>query len=293
MIKRIKNKNKYKFYINGSEITDKKKIKILEEKFKQLRIPPGYTSVKLNPSSKSIFAKCKDAANRDQYMYHPDFVNKQQRLKYCSLIKFGKVLPSIRKQLDRDISANDKKKFLTAVILKIILECSFRVGNERYKNMYNSHGISTISNRHVKGNQIKFIGKKGVENTCVLKNPKVIRILNQLKKKNNKYLFSHQDNRVSSEDINKYLHRFGNFTTKYFRTWAANTNFIKEANNKIMDKKGLSQTIKKVACKLNHTPAVCKKSYLYPDLVEYSQKNKINTSNPSKFLIQFMEKKCN
>ena len=296
MIKRIKHKNKNKFYVNDVEVKNKNRIKIFEEKFKELRIPPAYISVELDPSSKSVIAKCVDESNRKQYIYHPDFVNTQKRLKYCSLIEFGKKLPEIRKKLDnelKDSSNNDKKKFLIAVILKIILECNFRIGNEKYKKLYNSHGISTIGNKHVNGSKIEFIGKKGVENKCTLNNPKIIKIVNKLKRNKDPYLFSYNGNRVSSEDINEYLQQFGDFTSKYFRTWAANTNFIREVNGKKMDKKSLKEAVSNVAVKLNHTPAVCKKSYIYPDIVEHSMNHEINTNNPEKYLISFIEKRCN
>ena len=74
----------------------------------------------------------------------------------------------------------------------------------------------------------------------------------KLKKNKNPYLFTHNGSRVSSDDVNNYLQQFGNFTTKYFRTWAANINFIKEANNKKLDKKELKNAITNVAEKLNH-----------------------------------------
>ena len=292
MIKRVKKNKSYDFFVNDTPIKNKKRKDILQEKFKKLRIPPGYISVELNPESKSIIAKCIDESNRKQYIYHPEFTNKQNKIKYCSLIAFGKKLPEIRKQLDSDMKNDDKKKYLTALILKIILECNFRVGNEKYKKLYNSHGISTINRNHVNGSKIEFVGKKGVENKCELQDPKVIKIIQKLKKNRNPYLFTHNGSRVSSDDVNNYLQQFGNFTTKYFRTWAANINFIKEANHKKLDKKELKNAITNVAGKLNHTPAVCKKSYLYNDLIDYSINNTISTSNPEKYLISFIQKKC-
>ena len=51
-------------------------------------------------------------------------------------------------------------------------------------------------------------------------------------------------------------------------------------------------TTSDVAVKLNHTPAVCKKSYIYPDIVEHSMNNEINTNNPEKYLISFIKKRC-
>ena len=57
--------------------------------------------------------------------------------------------------------------------------------------------------------------------------------------------------------------------------------------------KNLSRdVIKNIAVKLNHTVAICKKNYIYSELIEYSLRNSISTTNPDKFLINFLKKKC-
>ena len=141
----------------------------------------------------------------------------------------------------------------------------------RYVKRHDSYGASTLKNKHVnftKGKcgeqaKIEFVGKKGVINKDTITNSHMVKLLKTLAQKNKKFLFQYQgqDNNnhlVSSEHITNKLHEYDpDLTPKMFRTWAANTNFIKEANNRIMDKKSLSQPIKKVAHKLNHTPAVC------------------------------------
>ena len=56
-------------------------------------------------------------------------------------------------------------------------DCNFRIGNEKYTKENNSYGICTIQNEHVKvkGDQviIDFNGKKGVQNTCKVKDKKL------------------------------------------------------------------------------------------------------------------------
>ena len=52
------------------------------------------------------------------------------------------------------------------------------------------------------------------------------------------------------------------------------------------------EVIKDIAKKLNHTPAICKKNYLYTDLVEYSLTKSINTKNPEKYFVDFLKKRC-
>ena len=161
MITRKKKGKSYKYYSNDVEITNKKMIKEIETKMKQLRIPPGYIDVNLMPNSKTVIAKCKDADNRSQYIYHPDFIEKQQKIKYCNLIEFGDKLPHIKRKIERDMeNKRDRKNYLISIMLKVILACNFRIGNDKYKEKYNSRGISTIEGNNLKGKEIKFIGKK-------------------------------------------------------------------------------------------------------------------------------------
>jgi len=110
MIRRVKQNKRYKYFSGDTEVIDKKRCALLEKALRHLRIPPGYTSVEVTPNSKTIIAKCLDTKNRKQYIYHPDFVNKQQKIKYCNLIDFGKKLPSIKRVLDRDMVGGDQKK---------------------------------------------------------------------------------------------------------------------------------------------------------------------------------------
>ena len=142
--------------------------------------------------------------------------------------------------------------------------------------------ISWISN---KAARIKFIGKSGVLNECVLKDKKVVDMLHQLyhdsKVKNNAPLFSYtapsssERIRINAKDVNNYLKTFGNFTTKYFRTWVANVTFIDEIMSRYKSSNDLSLTARKkifrdaiesTAKQLYHTPAICKKSYVSTDL---------------------------
>mgnify|MGYP006155884381 CR=1 FL=1 len=289
MIIRQKHGKGYKYYSNDIQITNKKQIKEIEGKMKQLRIPPGYIDVVLTPESKSIIAKCKDVDNRSQYIYHPEFVNKQQKIKYCNLIEFGKALPKIEKQIKKDMKKkSDRKSYLIAVMLQVILACNFRIGNEKYKEKYNSRGVSTIEGDNLKGREIKFIGKKGVENKCVIHDKYLLNILNSLKKERGKHIFTYDGYHISSDSVNDYLKVFGPFTTKYFRTWAANIEYIKG----ITAGKDSKELIKEIAVKLNHSPAICKKNYLYKDLTDYTSKHIIKTNEPGKYFIKFLEKRC-
>ena len=85
--------------------------------------------------------------------------------KFHRMKEFGKALPDMRKQTQRDLSEKelDQKKVLAAAV-SIMDMTGIRVGNEQYEALYGSFGLTTLHNRHAKiqGEKInfQFIGKK-------------------------------------------------------------------------------------------------------------------------------------
>jgi DNA topoisomerase-1 len=80
---------------------------------------------------------------------------------------------------------------------------------------------------------------------------------------------------VRSDDVNDYLREIsgGDFTAKDFRTWDATMICALElATVRIEDqseaKTAVTEAIKRVADKLGNTPAVCKKSYIHPGVID-------------------------
>ena len=71
------------------------------------------------------------------------------------------------------------------MILFIIDRCNFRVGCEKYKDLYNSYGVTTLNSDHLVLNantvRIHFTGKKGVDNSALISNKYMVRLLKQLK----------------------------------------------------------------------------------------------------------------
>lgn len=260
-----------------------------------VRVPPAYKKVVINlkPDSK-VFAKGEDDAGRRQYIYNPKYVEEQSKNKYCNLIKFGRELPRIREKIDEMIQKRQHSlDRMIALILRIIMQCNFRVGNEVYRKKHHSYGISTIEPEHVRLNgdraKIKFIGKKGVLNECALRNSVLVDQLHELIDKGGHgqplfwYKEGREKRRVTAIDINNFLRKFGPFTSKSFRTWEANMVMFKRLLNAKQEtavtkrKKQVRELIKDVAVELHHTPAICKRSYLVPSLLN------LYVESPTKF----------
>ena len=109
-------------------------------------------------------------------------------MKFSKLIRFGEQYDQIQKKIQRDLhSKRDTKEKQIATILKLIEECDFRVGNDKYTQQNNSYGVTTLEVRHVKQTRgklvIDFIGKKGVRNQCRVHNRQVSRNLQTKRKK--------------------------------------------------------------------------------------------------------------
>ena len=79
---------------------------------------------------------------------------------------------------------------------------------------------------------------------------------------------------ITSDDINAYIREAtgGDFTAKDFRTWAATVLAVVElsrlepATSETVRKRGLAKAIRQVAARLGNTPAVCRSSYIHPDI---------------------------
>jgi DNA topoisomerase-1 len=184
-IKTIKNnKYTYNFYDKKGNKINKKSI---NKYLKNIYIPPAYNNVMINKNINSkILVIGIDKKGRKQYIYNKKLINKNSKNKFKKLINFGKNYKKIITKINRDLNSNKKEK-LIALILKIIIECDFRIGNEKYLKDNNSHGVSTLKNNHILINNnkiiIDFIGKKGVRNLCEVKDNIIIKNLKTLKKK--------------------------------------------------------------------------------------------------------------
>ena len=181
-----KSKYKYKFYDKRhNEILNKQ---IINDAKKNLYIPPAYDNVKINLCKDAkILAIGYDIKKRPQYIYNKKHKKESEIKKFNHMYDFGMKFKEINLKINSDLySYNDSKEKQIAMILKLIMDCNFRVGNEKYCKENNSFGVTTLQKKHIKikSNKviIDFNGKKNVRNTCTVKNKKIIKTLKQKKK---------------------------------------------------------------------------------------------------------------
>ena len=286
ILRKIKYKKDNKYFYQyldkrGNKI-DKSVAKKLLENF---YIPPAYEDVKINLNKKEkVLAIGFDDKDRPQYIYNKSHTKRRDKTKFIKMIDFGESYKKIMNQVKRDLhTEGDNKNKQIAMALMLVVECGIRIGSEKYRDENKSFGATTLEPRHfkIKGEivSVDFIGKKGVRNTGKVRSKRLSRNLRIKKRtfRSNEPIFAYRRNEnwytLKSTDVNKYLKKFGNFSSKNFRTWVANLSFITELLNSDEDlsenqrKKYINSSIKKVAEKLNNTIGVCKKNYIDPSII--------------------------
>jgi DNA topoisomerase-1 len=188
--------------------------------------------------------------------------------------------------VDKDLNRQnlDHEK-VVALVVRVMELTSIRVGNEAYKKLYGSFGLTTLMNKHVKieGADIgfEFKGKKGVYQKIALHSKKLARLIKQCRDIPGKELFQYYgaDGKrcsIASEDVNNYLKEITgeDFTAKDFRTWAGSVSALhafKEAGEfeTVTEcKKKIVSVLDEVAINLGNTRTVCKKYYVHPTVIK-------------------------
>ncbi|WDF53385.1 DNA topoisomerase IB [Mucilaginibacter sp. KACC 22063] len=263
------------------------KDKDLIQRFNKMVIPPAYTQVWISPYDNSHLQFTGiDVAGRKQYRYHSGWNQIRNQSKYHRLQAFAAHLPAIREQVDRDLAhRNLDHDKVVALIVRLMELTSIRIGNESYKKLYGSFGLTTLMDKHVKieGSSIRFEfkGKKGVYHKIDLRSKKLARLVKACRDIPGKELFQFYDDEgkrctVDSGDVNTYLKNITgeDFTAKDFRTWAGSVSSLyafKEAGeygNQTECRKKIISVLDEVALNLGNTRTVCKKYYVHPSVIK-------------------------
>lgn len=294
-----RNGNYQYFKVNNNnkiKITDKSTL----EKINKIYIAPAYKDVKIYLDQK-VLATGIDSAGRKQYIYSEKSKKERELKKHKRLTKLSTNILRLKRKINNDLNVDGfTKNKLIALVLKIMDLCNFRGGNKIYEKKYGSYGLTTLHKKHIiiknKYIEIDFVGKKGVNNNCIIQNKNIQDIVKKVYKLSNKddpYIFSiiynNQDIKISMIDLNNYLKQF-NITCKDLRTWNANILFLKNLKNIInnmndsyymlnddkrlkLRKKICKEAIKETALSLHHTPAICKSSYIFKHILEKIENN--------------------
>ena len=281
--RRAKGKNFEYLDTEGKTIRDEQRLL----RIKRLAIPPAWTNVWICPwPNGHIQATGRDARGRKQYRYHERWREVRDENKFERLGQFAKALPNVRRRIAQDLKLPGlPRRKVLATIVRLLERTFIRIGNEEYARENRSFGLTTLKNRHVKvkGSQVlfRFRGKSGRQHEVDVTDPKVAKIIAKCQDLPGQDLFQYLDNDgevrdVTSQDVNDYLREIAgeDFTAKDFRSWGGTVLAAmalakqEEFQTKKQAKSNIKTAICAVAELLGNTPAVCRKCYVHPVIVE-------------------------
>lgn len=255
----------------------------MKNRIEKLNIPKVYLTLWVNNDRKTpngLIAVALDNKQRKQYYYSTVHIITRQKEKMKRMIKFMRVLPKLRRQVSADIlSKRYSKVFLVSNMINILDKTYMRIGNLKYHHENNSHGLTTLRMNNAKLDKenkcviFKFHGKHQVFQTKRLKDDHVYDFIRKLKRRNKDqdWLFMYYNDRskknvrISSTDINEYIHRvIGNFTCKDYRTYGANVHFLDGLKRFNSIGKAYNYTSEK----LGNTTSTLRNSYVFPCIID-------------------------
>ncbi len=263
----------------GRLITDPQE----KQRLNAIALPPAYSDAWFCPAPNGhILATGIDAKGRKQYRYHPDFRAAREGEKFDSCVTFGSLLPLVRKRVEGDLRGRKlTRERAVASVVRLLDLGAVRVGNEGYAQRNRSFGATTLRKRHAELTgrtlRLRYKGKGGKLREVTLSDGSLTRLVRKMQDLPGQNLFKYVDEdgdvqAVGSSDVNEYLaETMGErFTAKNFRTWHGSVmafQCLLEGEGKLPIKALLDC----VADRLGNTPAVTRKSYIHPaviDLVE-------------------------
>jgi DNA topoisomerase-1 len=251
-----------------------------------LAIPPAWADVWICADANGhLQATGRDARGRKQYRYHTQWTRVRDETKYGRAVLFGESLAAIRKRVNADLARPGLSRERVLATIVRLLELTFiRVGNTEYARSNKSFGLTTLLDRHVQiaGATVlfKFHGKSGKTHEIRLTDKRLAQLIKRCRDVPGQDLFQYLDDAgahhaVRSNDVNDYLRAVSDqdFTAKDFRTWAGTllaSNALLEAHKKgeELTKAAMLRAVGTVAAQLGNTPAVCRKCYIHPAILQ-------------------------
>src|SRR3954465_9003014 len=266
------------FDAEGDRITDRGEI----DRLNAVGLPPAYENAWFcaDPDG-HLQATGMDARGRKQYRYHPEFREKRESAKYEGLLEFGKALPRLRRRVEQDLKRRSlSRDAVLAAVVRLLDTQHIRIGNEQYAKENKSFGATTLRRRHLKrtghGLMMRFAGKHGIVREVKITDTNLKRICKRCQELPGQMLFQYvngdgEPKPITSGDVNNYIKEAtgGDFTAKHFRTWGASVIALEQMLKKEEDARiSVKTVVEPVAEALGNTPAISRKSYVHPRLLE-------------------------
>jgi DNA topoisomerase IB len=258
------------------------------DRIRELAIPPAWEEVWVCPDPFGhIQATGIDAAGRKQYLYHEAWQRRAAARKFESAREFAAALPRLRRAASRDLAREGMPRERALACAVRLLDLGFfRVGGELYAENNESYGVATLLREHVSVGDgeivFDFPAKSGQRRVQSIRDRDVRGAIEAMRRRrsgpDDLLVFRERDgwHDVRSEDINEYIQeKIGEeFSAKDFRTWhgtvlaAAELAAAEPPSSKSGAERAIREAVKRVAERLGNTPAVCRRSYIDPVVLD-------------------------
>jgi len=223
-----------------------------------------------------------------QYVYDAETTEQAKIAKFRRVVLLAKQLPSLIEDLQAALSKGDTPRDkVVAAIVALIDRCHFRIGTDKYAERHGTFGVTTLRPEHVtvSGSEVRFqfTGKKQVPWDKTVTDPDLAEFIEHLAADSHSdrlfwYYRNGKQYPIKASHVNAFLREHG-VTAKDLRTYHATKAMFeilkaasRPANAPPLTKKETAARLKaafdKVAYEMGHTPAVCKTSYVLPQLVD-------------------------
>jgi DNA topoisomerase-1 len=272
-------------YLNtrGNTIRDRP----TRKRIQSLVIPPAWEQVWICPAPNGhLQATGRDTKKRKVYRYHDAYRDVRDAMKFQRLAVFGAALPAIRRQIETDLRKRSLcRERVIAIALELMQTGLLRVGNEAYTRDNNTFGLTTLHNRHIdlstRRIRLSYTGKSGKARDITVEDRSLARAARQLSELPGQRLFQYLDDDdkpqpIDSGDINRYLSNITglDLSAKDFRTWSGTVLAAEAlsqsgpAKDQKKSERNIVEAVKQTAADLGNTPAVCRKYYIHPLILE-------------------------
>lgn len=259
------------------------------QRIKSLAIPPSYKNVWICPLHNGhIQATGVDDAGRKQYRYHTDWREYRDRQKFSKLVDFGYALPKLRRNIRRifrDASPDETidKQLACAALVRLLDNAPLRIGNRQNNK---ARGATTLIARNIRMSEkelrLDYMAKGGKRVRRQIKDQRLLQILSSIDDLPGKTLFQYfgqgdEIYQLDSGDVNQWLkEQSGNtdISAKVFRTWhgsLAAFRYIRRTRNPT-----IKAACQKAADRLKNTPAICRSSYIHPEIIALTKQNYVD-----------------
>lgn len=169
-----------------------------------------------------------------------------------------------------------------ATIVSLLEETLIRVGNTEYAEQNKSDGLTRRKHVTIGRGVLRFdfTVKSGKQWKLQVDDKPITAAVKRCAEIHGHKLFKYLDDdpasrTVDSGDVNQYIRDITqqDFTAKDFRTWAGTVQAalslaeFKEYDSQAEAKRNVVAAIEKVAKQFGNTPAICRKSYVHPEVL--------------------------